>query len=62
METTFNYPVSINGKVKTNIAFPINESREVIEKAATEAIVGYLDGKEPKAFIFRRGKMINIVI
>jgi len=62
METTFNYPVSINGKVKTNISFSVNESRESIEQYVTKVMISYFEGKEPKAFIFRRNRMINIVI
>jgi leucyl-tRNA synthetase len=62
MKTTFDYPVSINGKVKTNITFPINEDRTIIEKSVCEFMSNHFDGKEPKAFIFRRNRIINIVI
>lgn len=62
METVFNYPISINGQVKTNIAFDVAEDRPTIEAVVYNKMEQYFEGKEPKAFIFRRNRMINIVI
>lgn len=62
METVFNYPISINGQVKANIAFDVAEDRPTIESVVYGRMEKYFEGKEPKAVIFRRNILINIVI
>ncbi len=59
-----NYPVSINGKVRTNVTFPADATKDSIEKAALEleAIQKWLDGKQVKKVIVVPGRMINVVI
>jgi leucyl-tRNA synthetase len=59
-----NYPVSINGKVRTNVTFPADATKDSIEKAALEleAIQKWLDGKQVKKVIVVPGRMINVVV
>ena len=63
-ENTFSYPVSINGKTRTNIELPIDLSNEQIEKIALadEIIQKWLEGKAPRKVIIVQKRIINIVI
>lgn len=58
------YPVSINGKMRTNIEIALDASQaEVEEKVlSNEVVKKWMDGKSLKKFIFIKGKMINVVI
>jgi len=64
VETTKDYPVSINGKMRTNIAIDLAATeQEVNEIVLTNALVQkWIDGKPVKKLIFVKGKMINVVI
>ena len=59
-----NYPVSINGKVRTNAIFPAEATKETIEKAALEieGIQKWIDGKSVRKIIVVPGRMINVVV
>lgn len=63
-EDTVNYAVSFNGKVRFNLEFPADASREAIEEAtlAHENSAKWLDGKSIKKVIVVPGKLINIVV
>ncbi|WP_447640184.1 MULTISPECIES: leucine--tRNA ligase [Chitinophagaceae] len=63
-ESAKNYPVSINGKHRTNIEFALDADKGFIEESVlkNEVIAKWLEGKEVKKFIFVPGKMINVVI
>ena len=63
-EDTVNYAVSFNGKVRFNLEFPADASRETIEEAtlAHENSAKWLDGKSIKKVIVVPGKLINIVV
>ncbi|RAU83248.1 leucine--tRNA ligase [Pontibacter arcticus] len=63
VESTFEYPVSINGKVRTKLSFALDAPREDMEKAvlADEQVIRFLEGKAPKKFIIVPGKIINVV-
>lgn len=63
-ETEKDYPVSINGKMRTNITFSLDTSAEEIEEKvlANEIVQKWMDGKPLKKLIFVKGKMINVVI
>ena len=62
-ENSFEYPVSINGKVRTKMEFPLDMPREEIEKAVLEAEVvqKWTEGKPPKKIIVVPGRIINVV-
>ncbi len=63
-EDEFNYPVSVNGKTRTNLLLPltleINEIEETVLSSAE--IKKYLDGKSPKKVIVVKGRIINVVV
>jgi leucyl-tRNA synthetase len=63
-ESSKEYPVSINGKMRTTISFPADAEQQDIEPEllANETIQKWLEGKTPKKVIFVKGRMINIVI
>lgn len=58
------YPVSVNGKLRTTISFPVEAELGEIEPVIlnNEVIQKWLEGKAPKKIIFVKGKMINVVI
>jgi len=63
-ESSFNYPISFNGKVRFTIELPAEMSKEDVEKTAisNEQTAKYLEGKTPKKIIVVPGKIVNIVI
>jgi leucyl-tRNA synthetase len=64
VENEFNYPVSINGKTKTNVNLSLAMEISEVEKFVLESelIARYLDGKTPKKVIVVKGRIINIVL
>jgi leucyl-tRNA synthetase len=64
VETSKEYPVSINGKHRTNITIAMDASAEEVEKIvlANEVILKWTEGKAPKKVIFVKGKMVNVVV
>ena len=64
VESTKEYPVSINGKLRTNIQLALDmEEKEVRELVLQNDIVQkWLEGKDPKKIIFVKNKMINVVV
>lgn len=63
VETSKEYPVSINGKLRTTIKLSLDVSREEVEKITIEndTVQKWIEGKPPKKIIFVQGKMINVV-
>jgi len=64
VESAFEYPVSINGKLRTKIELALNieQGKVEAEVLASEVIQKWLEGKPPKKFIYVPGKIINIVV
>jgi leucyl-tRNA synthetase len=64
VETTHNYGVSINGKVRAqiNLSLDIAEADAKKQVLELESVKKWTNGAEPKKFIFIKGKIINIVI
>ncbi|MCJ8163535.1 leucine--tRNA ligase [Pontibacter sp. E15-1] len=64
VENTFEYPVSVNGKMRHKMNFALDMPREEIEKAvlADEQLARFLDGKAPKKIIIVPNKIINVVV
>ena len=58
------YPISINGKTRTNMEFPLNMSKEDIESQVlqNEIVLKWLDGSPPKKVIVVPGRIVNIVV
>lgn len=63
-ENFFNYPIQVNGKVRTILSFPIEAKKEEVEKKvlSDQTILKYTTDQEIKRFIFIKEKIINIVI
>ncbi|MBS1557460.1 MAG: leucine--tRNA ligase [Bacteroidetes bacterium] len=63
-ETSFEYPISINGKVRAKMNFALDVPKEEIEKQvlASEAMQKWSEGKTPKKVIIVPGKIVNIVL
>ncbi len=63
-EDDFEYPVMINGKVRTKISFGLDVPKEEIHTAtmANDIVQKWLEGNEPKRVIIVPKKIINIVL
>jgi leucyl-tRNA synthetase len=63
-ESSKEYPVSINGRVRTNINIALDATADAVEKIVMEheLVQKWMEGKPLKKFIFVKGKMINVVI
>ncbi len=63
-ENAFEYPISINGKVRAKMNFALDMPKEDIEKLvlASEAVQKWSEGKAPKKVIIVPGKIVNIVL
>ena len=63
VESTKNYPISFNGKMKFTLELPMDLSKDDIEKAvmAHEKTITQLEGRTPKNIIIVPGKIVNIV-
>jgi leucyl-tRNA synthetase len=64
VESTKDYPVSFNGKVRFNISLPANMGKDDIEKAALadERAAKHLEGKTVRKVIVVPGRIVNIVV
>jgi leucyl-tRNA synthetase len=63
VESSKEYPVSFNGKMRFKIELPLDLSVEEIEKAvmADERTQQQLNGQQPKKVVIVPGKIINLV-
>ncbi len=63
-EQTKDYPVSINGKTRTNILIDLNAEQSEVEALvlSNEVVQKWMEGKTPKKIIFVKGKMVNVVV
>lgn len=63
-ENTKKYPVAVNGKTRAEMEFALDAEESAVRDAvmADETIIKWLEGKEPKKFIYVKGKMINVVV
>jgi leucyl-tRNA synthetase len=57
-------PVQVNGKLRTRLTVPAETPEsELRERAlADPAVRAYVDGKQVKAVIIAKGKLINVVV
>jgi leucyl-tRNA synthetase len=64
VEKAFSYPVSVNGKKRTELTIPLDASQTEVEKiiAENDVIRKWLDGKPPEKLIYVKGRMINVVV
>ena len=63
VESSKNYPVSFNGKMRFMLELPLDMSKDTIEQTvlADERTIKQLDGRTPKKVIIVPGKIVNIV-
>ncbi len=64
VESSKEYPISINGKLRTTLNIALDASPADVEALvlANDVVQKWLEGKAPKKIIFVKGKMVNIVI
>lgn len=64
VETTKNYPISFNGKVRFSMELPLDATKDEIEKSvlASSEAEKWLEGKTPKKVIVVPGRIVNIVL
>jgi len=64
IESSKEYPVSINGRVRTNINIALDAAQPEVEEIVlgNETVQKWMEGKPHKKIIYVRGKMVNVVI
>jgi len=64
VESNKEYPVSINGKLRTTIVIALDAEAAAVEQIvlANETVQKWIENKPVKKFIFVKNKMINLVI
>ena len=64
VETSYTYPVSVNGKKRAEMIVALDASQQDIETLVREndVIQKWLEGKSPDKVIYVKGKMINVVV
>ncbi|MBC7948261.1 MAG: leucine--tRNA ligase [Chitinophagaceae bacterium] len=63
-ESSKEYPISINGKLRTTMNIALDAAPTDVEKIVleNEIVKKWLEGKPPKKVIFVKGKMVNVVV
>src|SRR5690606_32307794 len=63
VESTKEYPISFNGKMRFTLELPLDLTKEEIESAVMshEKTAQYLEGRTPNKVIIVPGKIVNIV-
>ena len=63
IDDTVDYPIQVNGKVRSRITVAADADKAAVEAAALadEKIVALLDGKAPRKVIVVPGRMVNVV-
>lgn len=63
VESTYNYPISFNGKTRFFIEIPLDANQEMVEKLVHEhaETEKYLGGKPIKKLIFVPKRIVNVV-
>lgn len=63
-ETSKEYPVSVNGKLRTNIGIDLDATEAQVHEIVLNNVLiqKWIEGKPIKKLIFVKGKMINIVV
>jgi leucyl-tRNA synthetase len=64
VESSHEYPISINGKVRAKLTFPVNMPTEDIQASVmeNEVVLKWLEGKTPKKIIIVPNKIVNVVM
>ncbi|MCO1660331.1 leucine--tRNA ligase [Pseudonocardia humida] len=61
---TAEYPIQVNGKVRSRMTVPADADREQLQAAALadEKVAVALDGREPRKVIVVPGRLVNVVV
>jgi leucyl-tRNA synthetase len=64
VESEKEYPVSINGKLRTTMVISLDAAQPEVEKMVLEndIVQKWIEGKSPKKIIFVKNKMVNVVV
>ncbi|AXY77400.1 leucine--tRNA ligase [Paraflavitalea soli] len=64
VESNKEYPISVNGKLRTTINIALDAPQEEVEKLvlSNDVIQKWMEGKPHKKVIYVKGKMVNVVI
>ncbi|MBI1781052.1 MAG: leucine--tRNA ligase [Sphingobacteriales bacterium] len=64
IESSKEYPISINGKMRTTINIALDAAQPEVEQIVltNDVVQKWLEGKAPKKIIFVKGKMVNVVM
>lgn len=64
VETSKEYPISINGKMRTTMVIALTAEQAEVEQLVlgNEIVQKWVEGKTPKKIIYIKNKMVNIVI
>jgi leucyl-tRNA synthetase len=63
-ETVKDYPVSVNGKLRTQINLDLEASQQQVEEIVLQnpVVQKWMEGKPLKKLIYVKGKMVNVVV
>ena len=64
VENSKDYPISINGKLRTNINIALDATQEQVEQIVmnNEVVKKWIEDKPVKKLIFVKNKMVNVVV
>ncbi len=64
VESSKEYPISINGKLRTTLNISLDAVQPEVEQMVlqNEIVKKWLEGRPPKKIIFVKGKMVNVVV
>ena len=64
VESSKEYPISINGKMRTTINIALDAAQPEVEQIvlANEVVQKWLEGKPPKKIIYVKNRMVNVVV
>jgi leucyl-tRNA synthetase len=64
VESSKEYPISVNGKLRTTMEIALDAPQDDVEKLvlSNEVIQKWMEGKPHKKIIYVKGKMVNVVV
>jgi len=64
VESSFSYPISINGKTRTQIEMSLSMTPDAAQTLVmeNETVQKWMEGKPLRKFIFVKGRIVNVVI
>ncbi|OQP60922.1 leucine--tRNA ligase [Niastella vici] len=64
VESSKEYPISVNGKLRTTIHIAMDAPQDDVERIvlSNEVIQKWMEGKPHKRIIYVKGKMVNVVV